>query len=656
LIIAAVLLVGPSAARGPAACAAPPADPAYAARVQQVVGSGRDVWGDALLRSRSGPTYEAARRYLRPLLLARGRHGTRLTASGVYYLAFAGALHVADGSEIVAGHVGGKSMTISVDGERYGSCLARLTGPRLYRGFYPVLETGYVTRGGEHVTQESFANGVDSYDKLSWSTGRVTYRAMPLRGPARAAPVERSTYDAARAELIHTWDRRLAGGATFDVPERRVQDAERNLLIQNLQMTWRYSLGNPYQAFEFPESLENADVLGEYGFADADRAIVRSSLTREPGLYPAWEAGSRLLAVARYVSLTGDRRFLAETAPEIACNISFLRHRQRPTGLLAPERYTADLPTVAVGLGAQATVLQGLTMMANAPSRAIAARLRPALLSAVHRSQVRLPDGSLFLPARLLDHERPYELLDRSVDGSYWNLVVPDALASGLFPPHGAEARGALAYLLHHGGRLLGLVRAGSYALYGRDGHGSGTNAVYGLNVARFLADNDEPDQLVLSLYGQLAAGMTENTFVSGEAASVTPLPGETARAMYLPPNSTSNAAFLETLRLMLVHEQGGRLELAFATPRGWLAPGKQIRVVDAPTSLGRVSYTLRSSRGRVRADLNTPASSSLRLRLPGGERMDRVTLDGRPYRRFHAGTIELTGVTGRHVVIALVR
>ena len=47
----------------------------------------------------------------------------------------------------------------------------------------------------------------------------------------------------------------------------------------------------------------------------------------------------------------------------------------------------------------------------------------------------------------------------------------------------------------------------------------SGTNEVYGLNVARFLADNDRPDQLVLSLYGALAAGMTDGTFVSGESA-----------------------------------------------------------------------------------------------------------------------------------------
>jgi len=68
------------------------------------------------------------------------------------------------------------------------------------------------------------------------------------------------------------------------------------------------------------------------------------------------------------------------------------------------------------------------------------------------------------------------------------------------------------------------------------------------------------------------------------------------------------------------------------------------------------VSYTLASVRGRVRADLDTPASSRLRLRLPGRQRIARVTLDGRPYRRFDANTIDLSGVTGRHVAIAVVR
>src|SRR5262249_10970565 len=81
------------------------------------------------------------------------------------------------------------------------------------------------------------------------------------------------------------------------------------------------------------------------------------------------------------------------------------------------------------------------------------------LRRAVRRSQRRLPDGSLFIPMRLLDDERPYASVVEARSGSYWNLVAPYAFASGLLDR--AQEAGALRYLLLHGSRLLGLVRAG---------------------------------------------------------------------------------------------------------------------------------------------------------------------------------------------------
>lgn len=217
--------------------------------------------------------------------------------------------------------------------------------------------------------------------------------------------------------------------------------------------------------------------------------------------------------------------------------------------------------------------------------------------------------------------------------------------------------------MLRHGSRLLGLVRAGGYALYGKTPQYpvSGTDEVYGLNVARFLADNHQADQLVLSLYGHLAAAMTEGTFVSGEGASVAPLAGEYYRSMYLPPNGASNAAFLATLRLMLVHETVDRngvprgLELGYSTPRAWLRPGAKIDVRRVPTSFGPISFSIRSAEHSVRISLDVPGrvplrSLSLRLRLPGMSRISSVALDGHPFRRFDpsSGTIELPPRPGR--------
>jgi hypothetical protein len=286
----------------------------------------------------------------------------------------------------------------------------------------------------------------------------------------------------------------------------------------------------------------------------------------------------------------------------------------------------------------------------------------------VRSSERALPDGSLFIPVRLLDAEQPYASLTQERLGSYWNLVMPYALASGLFAPGSREAKGVVRYMQLHGSRLLGLVRAGGYALYGRDSRPpvSGTDQVYGNNVARFLADNDQPDQLVLSLYGNLAAGMTAQTFVSGEAATIAPLDGASYRAMYLPPNGASNAAFLETLRLMLVHETRdahGRpagLQLAYATPRAWLRAGRRIAVSGAPTSFGPVSYSISATSAAVRVSVEVPASARgkklmLRLRLPHGRRISGVTLAGRPFRHFDRAraTLDLSGLTGAVELLA---
>ena len=105
---------------------------------------------------------------------------------------------------------------------------------------------------------------------------------------------------------------------------------------------------------------------------------------------------------------------------------------------------------------------------------------------------------------------------------------------------------------------------------------------------------------------------MTPNTFVSGEGSTVGPVDGEYYRSMFRPPNAANNAFFLETLRLMLVHETRGgrgaqRLELAYATPRRWLLPGKWIVVRGMRTSFGALSYSLTAGQSAVRARVTVP-------------------------------------------------
>jgi hypothetical protein len=745
-----ILFLGGSAgsATVPVPCSGPPPAPGYAKSVRQALLAKRDLWGDRLLRAPNGPTYEAARRYLEPLLYAEGRGGRPLTASGVYYLPFSlpfsvyvtvAALHVADGSQIISRRVGGPSLTVSVGSsgrERYGSCLGRLAPAQLSDGYLPILDTSYVDAGGVRYQQESFVSrvfgsaspvsfvhltvdargsqtgatvrlvpsirglGLDG-DKLlshrrtqllfsaggTFTGSAVVYSVAPgavadvyagwltPTAPTHDLTADARTYATARATLVRFWSSRLAVRTQYVVPDPRVMDAERAVLVQQIALAWRYSAGNHYEELSFAEALDEAEVMAGYGYPEIAKAILRAALRALPARFTNWRAGEQVVAGALYYRLSRDRPFVEEETPALARLVRVfagqIEHGE-DGGLLHRERYSTDIGRQVFGVHEEAVVREGLLAISRIwaqtghpqlaeRSRELGLRLDASLRRAVRRSEQRLPDGSLFVPVALLDEHAPFDRLAASREGSYWNLVMPYALASGLFEPDGAQADGLLRYLLGHGSRLLGVVRAKAESLYGnRPFPVSGIDQVYGLNVSRFLADNDKPDQLVLSLYGTLTAGMTPDTYISGESSSVAPLRGSSYRSMYLPPNLGANATFLETLRLMLVHEARGPegaprgLELAFSTPRPWLSDGKTIVVRDAPTSFGSVSYSIERRGELVRATVDVPASPAapslrLRLRLPDGERIATVRAAGIaiPFDPT-TGTIDLSGWAGQ--------
>src|SRR5262249_57684347 len=113
-------------------------------------------------------------------------------------------------------------------------------------------------------------------------------------------------------------------------------DAERSLLIQNLEMGWRYSLGNGYQRLEYPESLDAVSVMGEYGYGELARATLDLSLRQRLALYPNWEMGVKLLSSAVYYRLFGDRAFLDSATPILQRYLSNLRPPVLPTRLPLP--------------------------------------------------------------------------------------------------------------------------------------------------------------------------------------------------------------------------------------------------------------------------------------------------------------------------------
>lgn len=733
----------------------------YRTSVETALTAKADVWGDALIATPEGPTYDNIKDHLLPLRYVgtpAGASGTQLTDSGVYYLPFGppgtdfsshAALHVADGSQIISRNTTGRSATFYVGsgaGERFGLCEARLEEPSLADGYQPVLETAYVDEDGVEVAQQSFVANlpgtataasfvritaergdadvdeaelrVDLSDTgLAVSGGSLTkggatyayfdggatleagnrlrwnvdisdgdpHSVYLVRPISPASPITFSagsaTHGTALAAIRTAWDARLATGATFDVPEPRVMDAQRNLLIQNLQLRWRYSYGNAYEGFYQPESSAAVHRLVEYGFEAEGKAGLQELLGMTKGsTYPNWERGEKLSHAAAYWFLTGDDAFITANSATYEGYMSAMADEidGDANGLLPKEREGGDLPALIYGAHTQTVGWRGMRDMALVwrlmgettladTYEPVAAAFRTSLLAAIGSSKVTVGSGT-FIPHDLLSGELPYDPITGTQQGSYWNLLNPYLLGSGIVPAGTTEAGRLWAYAQQNGASLLGLVRfnyyptaIGSAAPNGLPGYQtSGDDSVYGVERARFLAAHDEPDQLVLALYGKLAHGMTRKTFIAGEGHSIGPVDGQYFRSMYLPPNNANNDFFLVTLREMLVHVREATtgvpdgLRLAHSTPRGWLADGKRIEVADAPTPFGDVAYTIESRLGDGEVDVAVTVPSSprltdtrLRLRLPAGNEIDAVNVVGGGSVPFSGETIDLSGLSG---------
>jgi hypothetical protein len=514
-----------------------------------------------------------------------------------------------------------------------------------------------------------FVDGVVRYRIPRGETQTIYAEWLNAPSDAQYVHANAKTYDTARNTVVGFWEKRLDAGASFDVPEPAVQDAKGGILTQLISYGWRYSIGNPYEELSYAESLDAAEIAAEYGYPTVARQIIDFSLARmklRPWRFTAFRGAHILATAATYYRLTRDKSFLRAQTPALARLVERIGQRQvksgRAKGRLLPEALSTDLEGHAVdSVSGQIEAVEGLLAIGRVwssngyPSQAeragtLATSIDRALRPAVNRASVHLRDRSLFVPDQLTGHKgKAYAQLTDSRDGSYWNLVMPYAFASGWFPPHSSASRGILRYLLSHGARLLGVPRTYARTVYGT-APGAGLAPVYGLGTSRFLADNDQPDQLALSLYGMLAVGMTDGTYISGEAVSVLPVKGTYDRAMFMPPNSGANASYLGTLRELLVHERRGPLgapvglDLAFSTPRAWLADGKQIDVRSAPTSFGKVSYTLERSGSTITGKLVIPygPATRLRLRLPAGERLGRVLVGATAVTADHSGTVDL--------------
>jgi hypothetical protein len=349
---------------------------------------------------------------------------------------------------------------------------------------------------------------------------------------------------------------------------------------------------------------------------------------------------------------------------------AIVKSRDAVTGLLPREKYCSDIDTPVVSVVANANCWRGLRDMGlvlddlDAAKEAqklakIAAEFRNDIVAAIAKSIDRSVDPP-FVPIAL-GEETAHDPITGTRLGSYWNLVMPQLLFSGIFPADSKMAGDILRYVQTRGGLCMGMIRCQS--MRGAWVNVQNIDDLYTTRYVQALLERDEPDRALVTFYGKLAQGMTRDTFIDGEASSIEPF-DEFGRQMGLPPNSAANAHFLLMLRYMLVQDydtnEDGRadtLRLCFATPRRWLQDGKEIVVERAPTLFGDVSLTIKSDlkNKRVAAEIDLPQRAAknvfLRLRLPEGKQIASANVPS-----VGPETLDLTGKKGHCRVEASVK
>jgi hypothetical protein len=500
--------------------------------------------------------------------------------------------------------------------------------------------------------------------------------SQPVAGPAK-----RSDYDAERRACIDAWTNILGRGARLSVPESRVNDAWRALVIGNLTIAvgdrMHYSAGNAYDRLYEAECGDAVRSLLLYGQTDVGRRMIRPLLEFNRHATRFHVAGHKLQLLSDAYWLTRDAALVREHEHLWMPVVQFiLSSRQRSTGLLPRENYAGDVNQQVVSLSSNANCWRGLRNLAavldELGERVQAAKLaaetasfRAAILTAVDNCQNRNTRPP-FIPNALDGAEPAHDPLTATRLGSYYDLMAPYILGSGVFGVASERENWMIEYLRQHGGLAMGMIRTMPHQ--GEFKGEPGVNVLYGLRYMLALLRRDDRDHALAGFYGQLAQGMTRDTYIGAEGTRFVH-GDESGRSMYLPPNSASNAMFLATVRYLLVQDwdldDDGRpdtLRLLFAAPGRWLRDGAVIDLQNVPTMFGPVSLhaASRLCEGSVRLTVHPPPQSPkrvlLRTNLPHGWSAVGAFVNDRAAPLAQDGSVDLSAFSDRFDVKIAVR
>ena len=481
------------------------------------------------------------------------------------------------------------------------------------------------------------------------------------------------------------WSRELNRNAEFVVPDRRVRDAYRACVANNLllidrdpksgvlmphpdattyEAVWAGDGSVSIQAMDRMAYHKEAESMLDYFLARQGQAKPEGDVQSADGFFSGdvdlrWmnQNGFILWAMSEHYKLTHNEAWLRKVAPQLIKGCGWIAHERARTkvmengqkvkhyGLLPKGRpsdlyiwdnwYWTDTYSY-MGLRGTADVLAAIGMKDEAaPLAAEANDYKACILDSVARSidpQVKPP----FLPPTPYRAGPPTHSF---FDDNWYAICSPIYMVeAGLLDARDERIGGTAFWLEKHGmGSGLPLLGVGAIDPY----------YVYNQSLMQLL--RGEPAKFVWTLYSLSAYGMAQGTYATIEGHNLlTGFNSETWEANRQP-HMHSNSRYIDMVRIALLLEQGKTLHLMAGTPRGWLADGEKIEVKHAPSYFGEVNFTARSqvASGQITVQIEpTPWQTPkvvLHVRPPTRYgKIKAVKLNGEEWKDFDGESVRL--------------
>jgi hypothetical protein len=366
-----------------------------------------DLWGEAAMKRPEGPTYQFFARQLPPLryVNAAFRHypivlsaprnpvKARLISNGSAINARANLNTWADPGFPVTFHVGQEE-------EAFGNDLARLDGPRYFRGYLPIVQMAYKAADARYAL-DAFAaveppeadSGVvfARYSLAQGDSGRVT-ATVGCESPVNAddgrlanekgemlilfdaswkwdasskklvanlsrgqgaslaiftqppkgtpSPLTDAVYARQRDACVRFWQSFVDAGVTLDVPEAVVDNAWRSLLIGDCMLmkgdVLNYSAGNIYDRQFEAECGDAVSAMAMFGQKDDARRAIVPLLIYTQENLDFHDAAFKLQLLAHYYSITRDADFVRSQRMHWERELSFILKNRSADNGLLP--------------------------------------------------------------------------------------------------------------------------------------------------------------------------------------------------------------------------------------------------------------------------------------------------------------------------------